>query len=128
MDYPPTIQKLIKLFSKFPTIGPKTAARFVFYLLRLDKEEVNNLASSITALHKKIATCELCFSAFETGADVKICEICADKSRDKNILCIVANETDLLSIEKTKQFKGLYFILGQFECLNNKKTMLNSNA
>lgn len=110
-----TIQKLIDIFSKFPTVGPRTAARFVFYLLRLPKEEVDNLISAISQLKNNIKTCEFCFKPFEPSAETPIglvCEICRDVRRDRSLLCIVANETDLMAIEKTKKYNGLYFILG----------------
>lgn len=108
--YPPAIQKLIDLFSKFPTVGPRTAARFVFYLMRLSKEEAEELIKSISALRQKVKTCSLCFNPFE--GEGELCEICSNPSRDKSLLCIIANETDLQAIEKTKKYNGLYFILG----------------
>jgi len=112
---PKTIQKLIDIFSKFPTVGPRTAARFVFYLLRLPKEEVDNLISAISDFKNNIKICEFCFKPFEPSAEAPIglvCEICRDVRRDRSLLCIVANETDLMAIEKTKKYNGLYFILG----------------
>lgn len=110
MDYPPTIQKLIKLFSKFPTIGPKTAARFVFYLLGTKDENINELIDNISKLKKTVKTCSLCQNSFEDPAG--ICKICSSAVRDKSLLCIIAKETDLIAIEKTRMYKGLYFILG----------------
>jgi len=112
--YPPSIQKLIDLFSKFPTVGPRTANRFVFYLMRMRKEEVDEILSSISNLKKNIKICPSCFNSFEPTADNegRLCPICSNPSRDKTLLCIVANETDLAAIEKTKKYDGLYFILG----------------
>ena len=106
----PSIEKLIKEFSKFPTIGPRTAARFVFYLIDLPKEKVEDLASSILEMKKSIKICVFCFNSYE--GDDKFCEICSDARRNKTILCVVEKETDLISIEKTKTYQGLYFILG----------------
>jgi len=108
--YPKSIQKLIDLFSKFPTVGPRTAARFVFYLLKLPKEETDKLTSSIYDLKNNVRVCTFCFKSFE--AEGNLCEICKDPRRNKNLLCIMENETDLLAIEKTKKYNGLYFILG----------------
>jgi len=108
--YPPSIQKLIDLFSKFPTVGPRTAARFVFYLLKLSKEEIDKLISSISELKNKIKICKLCFNPFEGEGEV--CSICGDQTRDKSLLCIVEKESDLTVIENIKKYKGLYFILG----------------
>ncbi|PIW91917.1 MAG: recombination protein RecR [Candidatus Nealsonbacteria bacterium CG_4_9_14_0_2_um_filter_37_38] len=113
--YPPSIQKLINLFSKFPTIGPRTATRFVFYLMRLSGEEINQLIKSISELREKISLCKFCFNPFQppTGTEEEgLCEICSDHSRDKTLLCILEKESDLVSLEKTKKYKGLYFILG----------------
>jgi len=108
--YSPTIQKLIDLFSEFPTVGPRTASRFVFYLLKLPKEEVQDLMIAISKLKGSVKICNSCFNPFE--GEGELCEICQNPSRDKSQLSIVANETDLTAIEKTKKYKGLYFILG----------------
>ncbi|KPJ72981.1 hypothetical protein AMJ48_02770 [Parcubacteria bacterium DG_74_1] len=108
--YSPTIQKLIDLFSKFPTIGPRTAARFVFYLMHKPKEEIEELIISVSDLKKNIKICPLCLNPYEGEAE--LCSICSDSRRDRSLLCIVGNETDLTAIEKTKKYQGLYFILG----------------
>jgi recombination protein RecR len=108
--YPPKIQKLIEIFSKFPTVGPRTASRFVFYLLRKPKEEIDELIKSILELKEKVKICSFCFNPFE--GEEELCPICSNPSRDKTLLCIVEKETDLLSIEKTKKYNGLYFIFG----------------
>jgi len=111
--YPPSIQKLIDLFSKFPTVGPRTASRFVFYLLKLPKEEVKEFLKSILELRKSVKTCEFCFNPFQPSQiSEKLCQICSNPSRDKTLLCLVEKESDLISLEKTKKYKGLYFILG----------------
>jgi recombination protein RecR len=107
--YPSSIQKLIELFSKFPTVGPRTAARFVFYLLGLKKEEAEELTSAISKL-RNVKLCKLCFKSFEDEGE--LCEICQNPARDKSLLCIVEKETDLISIEKTKKYQGLFFIFG----------------
>ena len=108
--YPPSIQKLIDIFSKFPTVGPRTAARFVFYLMRSSKEEINELIKLISNLKENVKVCSFCFNPFE--GEGELCQTCSNPSRDKTLLCIVANETDLVVIEKTKKYNGLYFILG----------------
>jgi recombination protein RecR len=108
--YPQTIQKLIALFSKFPTVGPRTAARFVFYLLKKPKEEIDELVKSILNLKERIRVCSFCFNPFE--GETNLCPICSDPRRNKTLLCIVEKETDLTSIENTKKYQGLYFILG----------------
>ncbi|MEK7482282.1 MAG: recombination mediator RecR [Patescibacteria group bacterium] len=107
----PSIQKLIDLFAKFPTVGPRTASRFVFYLIGQPKEKVKEMAQTLIDLKNNIKLCGLCFNPFENG-DESVCPICADPSRDKKTLCVIEKESDLLSLEKTGQYKGLYFILG----------------
>jgi recombination protein RecR len=112
------IKKLIILFSNFPTVGPRTAARFVYYLLKLPEEKIKDIIFSISELKTKIKICKFCFSFFEPPriilekTDQELCEICQDNKRDKTLLCIIEKETDLISIEKTKKYKGLYFVLG----------------
>ncbi len=108
--YPPSIQKLIDQFSKFPTVGPRTAARFVFYLIKLPEERIEKLVSSINNLKKRIKLCSFCFNPFE--GEEELCEICLNPKRDKSLICVVEKESDLEALEKTKQYRGRYFILG----------------
>lgn len=118
--FPPSIQKLIDLFSQFPTVGPRTATRFVFYLLKAPKEEIKELLKSIVELRKLVKNCKLCLNPFEPSTsppvgskgEGNLCPICSDPLRDKTLLCVVEKETDLISLEKTKKYKGLYFVLG----------------
>jgi len=110
-----SINKLINIFKEFPTVGSRTAGRFVYYLLKLPKENIDELISAIQDLKKNVKLCELCFNPFEPGGSPtppELCGICADARRNKNLLCIVEKEADLLSLESTKKFNGLYFILG----------------
>jgi len=112
----PSIRKLIDLFSNFPTVGPRTASRFVSYLIDLNNEEVEEIIKALSSLKKNVKICQLCFKPFEpsagSGQNLEICEICSSPVRDKSLLCIVAKETDLIPIEKTKKYQGLYFVLG----------------
>ena len=112
MNHLSSIQKLIQLFSKFPTIGTRTASRFVFYLLKTSKEEIKELSENILNLQKNIKQCSLCFNFFEPEKKEINCKICSSPNRDKSILCLVEKEADLLAIEKTNKYKGMYFILG----------------
>ncbi|MDP2641572.1 MAG: recombination mediator RecR [Candidatus Yanofskybacteria bacterium] len=107
------IQELIEKFASFPTIGRRTAARFVFYLLKAKESEVDALMSAIQELRKRMRLCSFCFNPFdaEDTAEER-CQICRDKRRDTKLLCILEKESDLQQIEKTKQYRGLYFILG----------------
>ncbi len=108
--YSKTIQKLIEHFSKFPTVGRRTAERFVFYLIKTSKPEARELIESIAELKNKVKTCASCFKSFE--GEQELCSICSDTRRDKKVICIVEKEVDLESIEKTRKFKGTYLILG----------------
>ena len=110
--FSPIIQKLIDLFSKFPTIGPRTAGRFVFYLIKLPQKEFDEFIEAMRNLKKTIKICSFCFNPFEATDEEKLCSICCNNSRDKTLLCLVEKESDLISIEKTKKYKGIYFILG----------------
>lgn len=105
-----SIKKLTELFSKFPAVGPRTARRFVYYLIKQPKEKIDELIKSIEELKNKIKLCALCFNPFESDGD--LCPICQNPTRNKNLLCIVEKENDLASIENTKKYNGLYFILG----------------
>ena len=115
--YPNSVQKLIDQFSKFPTIGQRTAARFVFYLMKRPEGEIKDLIQSILNLKEAVRVCPSCFDSFEAQENTKkgekeLCPICSNPSRDKSLLCLVANEIDLAAIEKTKKCRGLFFVLG----------------
>src|SRR3989338_2362224 len=111
--YPPSIQKAIEQFSRFPTIGQRTASRFAFYILKASPAEVKELIAAIHALKKDIQLCRFCFSPFQISPEHSpLCEICRNTTRNTNIVCVVEKENDLESIEKTNLYKGLYFVLG----------------
>lgn len=122
--HPESIQKLIDIFSKFPTVGSRTAARFVFYLTKFSLEQTEELINSIKNLKESVKLCSFCFNPFELEKPEQIlCPICQDSLRDKSLLCIVEKETDLSSIENTKKYKGLYFILGGTVSLRKEKNI-----
>lgn len=106
-----SIKKLQDLFSKFPTIGQRTAGRFVFYLLKLPKEKIDEIISAIQEVKTKIRFCSFCFNPHES--DGNFCPVCQNPAKDRQLLCVVEKETDLISIEKTKRYNGLYFVLGE---------------
>ena len=108
MRYPKSIENLINYFTKLPTVGPKTAERYVFYLLKQHPEELQKFAQAIAELKEKITICKSCFSVSETSP----CEICDDTKRDESLMCIVSNTRDMIAIESTKQYSGYYHILG----------------
>ncbi|NCO79950.1 recombination protein RecR [Candidatus Falkowbacteria bacterium CG_4_9_14_3_um_filter_38_19] len=108
MRFPAAIQNLIDYFSKLPTVGPKTAERYAFYLLKQDAEELQKFAQAIAELKEKTTICQTCLAVSETNP----CTICLDKNRNKKQICLVADSRDMLVVEATKQFNGLYFVLG----------------
>lgn len=108
MRYPQAIQNLIEKLSTLPSVGPKTAERYVFHLLRQNDESLAKLAQAINELKAKTTLCSSCQSITETNP----CQICSNQSRQNDLLCVVENTQDLLTIESTKQFSGKYFVLG----------------
>lgn len=107
----PTAQKLVDLFIKFPTVGRRTAQRFAFYLIKSDQSEVNDLLEAIKNLKNKIKLCDWCGKSYEIEEQANgLCAICSNNQRDQAVVCVIEKEVDLETIEKTSQFKGLYFI------------------
>lgn len=107
MIYPKSIASLIEHFQKFPSVGPKSAQRMAFYLLRMPKTEVEKFAQSMIDAKENTKTCEICFNLSATSP----CEICTSSQRDKSTICVVAETKDLIAIEKTNEYKGLYHVL-----------------
>lgn len=105
--YPASIQKVIKNISKLPGIGEKTAERLTMYLLRAQRAEVEQLAHSLVALKEKVRLCRECFGL----SDGEICAICRNPQRDAELLCVVEQPADMVSIEKAGAFRGRYHIL-----------------
>ncbi|MFH1584623.1 MAG: recombination mediator RecR [Patescibacteria group bacterium] len=111
--YSQSIQRLIGAFSRFPAVGPRTASRFTFHLLKADKKEAEDLMAAIGELHEKVRLCRFCFNPFdETPQKKGFCALCLDETRDRSLLCIVEKESDLEALERTLRYRGLYFILG----------------
>ncbi len=105
--YPSSILKLIENFSKLPGIGEKTAERLAMHVLRAPRSEAEQLSRSIKGIKEKIRLCSMCF-AF---SDADICNICSDQKRTPSILCVVEQPPDMVAIEKSGSFAGLYHIL-----------------
>lgn len=110
MEHYPSLllEKAVDEFYKLPGVGRKTALKMVLSMLRRDKESVDNFAKAIMQLRNEINYCHICHNISET----ETCEICADKRRDHSVICIVENIRDVMSIEKTQQFHGVYHVLG----------------
>lgn len=108
MDLPSSIKNLIDAFSQLPTVGRKTAERFVFYLLQQDQKTLDNFASAVKNVKQGITKCEVCGCASE----ITPCPICADGKRDSTTICVVSNTRDLITIENTGAYQGRYHVLG----------------
>jgi recombination protein RecR len=107
--YPSTLlENAVNEFAKLPGIGKKSALRLVLHLLRQDEEKVVTFADTILKLRQEIKYCAICHNI----SDIDICEICSDKSRSNSLICVVENVKEVMAIEKTDQFRGLYHVLG----------------
>jgi recombination protein RecR len=106
--YAPPVQRLITELSKLPGVGGRTAQRLTFHLLRASDEEALALARAITEVKERIGLCETCFNL----ADGPACRICADERRDPEVICVVEEPSDVISIERTHEFRGRYHVLG----------------
>lgn len=101
------LARLIDEFSKMPGIGPKTAQRLAFYILKNSSERVASLAKAILEAKEKVKHCSICGNI----TDQEVCEICQNINRDKSIICVVEKVRDLIAIENTGEYKGLYHVL-----------------
>ena len=106
--FPKSFQKLIDHFASLPSVGPKMAERLVLYLWKQDQEKIDDLSETLKDLKTKISFCKRCFNISEN----ELCAICQDKKRDSSVICVVEDPLDVISIEKTRQMRGLYHVLG----------------
>lgn len=106
--YQGSLQDLIDALGKLPGIGPKSAQRLAFYFLQTDPMSVENLARLLVEVKQKVKSCKTCGAVSET----EICNLCNDTRRDQTIICVVEEAKDISSIEKTREFKGRYHVLG----------------
>ncbi|MGD8397735.1 MAG: recombination mediator RecR [Anaerolineae bacterium] len=104
---PEPVTRLIEAFSQLPGIGPKTASRLTFYLLRRPAEQTEALADALRDLKQRIVFCQVCFNITEQSP----CAICDDEGRDRSVICVVEEPLDVLAIERTGEYKGLYHVL-----------------
>jgi recombination protein RecR len=106
--FPKSFQKLINHFASLPSVGPKMAERLVLYLWKYDQEKLDDFAETLKELKLRISFCTECFNISENG----LCSICQDKKRDRSLICVVEEPLDVIAIEKTRQMRGLYHVLG----------------
>ena len=114
--YSETIEKLINQFEKLPGIGHKTAVRLAFFVLESPKEYAANMAEAILEAREKIKFCSKCYNITENDP----CEICSNNKRDESTICVVENVKDVIAMEKTHEYKGMYHVLhGAISPMNN---------
>jgi recombination protein RecR len=101
------VEKLIEAFNRLPGIGPKTAQRLTFHILRAPDNEARALASALVAVREEVVFCERCFNI----SDAPLCPICRDPGRDQSRLCVVEEPLDVLALERTAEFRGIYHVL-----------------
>lgn len=112
---PKPLQKTIEFFERFPSIGPKTARRLAFFLLKIPQKDLEEYAVTLMELKKKSLFCTTCFNLTEES----VCAICQDRERDRSTIAVVEDVLDLLSMETGNQYKGVYHVLhGRIDPLN----------
>ena len=113
MTLPLTIKNLLREFEKLPGIGPKTSERLVFSLLKRPKSHIDDFIQALNHFKQEIKLCSLCYNfADNNQTKQNLCSICADPRRMQNLICVLADIQDLLAIEQTDNFNGVYHILG----------------
>ena len=114
--YSSSVQKLINQFERLPGIGHKTAIRLAFFVLESDKKVAEEMAEAIVEAKNKVKFCSICYNLTEQDP----CEICQDNMRDKSTLCVVENVKDVIAMERTHEFRGIYHVLhGAISPMNN---------
>ena len=106
--FSPPVNRLITELSKLPGIGQRTAQRLAFHILRTPNEEALGLAEAIRIVKERVGLCEVCFNL----ADGPRCRICEDERRDRSLICVVEEPADVIPIERTNEYRGLYHVLG----------------
>ncbi len=108
-NYPSALlENAVNEFAKLPGIGKKSALRLVLHLLKQEESKVEDFAEAIVKLKREIKYCKVCYNI----SDTDVCEICSDSSRNRSLVCVVENIKEVMAIEKTGQYKGLYHVLG----------------
>ena len=108
MSYSKTVQELIDQLGRLPGIGPKSAQRIAFHLLKAPTEDANRLAVAISDAKERVSVCTRCFNLAEGGGE---CSICRDERRDPRMVCVVEDSQDIVAVERTQEFRGRYHVL-----------------
>jgi recombination protein RecR len=109
----PKIRRIVKLLSRLPGVGDKTAQRFVLWLLTADESLARDLGAELASLRDELGPCERCGNVAEIRDGSAVCDVCSDSKRDAKVLCVIARVHDLLAIERTGVMRGRYFVLGK---------------
>ncbi len=116
MKIPKAVERVIEGFERLPGIGPKSAQRLGFYLLHVPQENLDEFAQALSNLKKETQVCESCFNIGST----QLCEVCSDEKRDKTFICVVEDPLDVVALERSRKFAGLYHVLhGVVDPLNS---------
>src|SRR5699024_4244805 len=107
MYYPEPISKLIDSFTKLPGIGPKTAVRLAFYVIDMNEDDVVDFSKALVNAKRELSYCTICGHI----TDQEICSVCADKSRDESVVCVVEDSKDVIAMAKMKEYNGTYQVL-----------------
>ena len=108
MNYPPSLQAVVDELGRFPGVGPKSAQRIAFWLMRQPAEDVDRLASSLLEMKNKLSFCDRCCNIAETGG---LCAVCSDSRRDQSVICVVEDPRDVVAVERSGAFHGTYHVL-----------------
>jgi recombination protein RecR len=109
----PKVRRLVKLLSRLPGVGEKTAQRYVLWLLTADETLARDLAGELSTLRDELGPCERCGNVAEVLEGHAVCDVCLDAKRDSKMICVVARVHDLIAIERTGSMRGRYFVLGK---------------
>jgi len=109
--YAAPVQDLIDELGRLPGVGPKSAQRIAFYLLKAPSEDALRLASAISVVKERVSWCRRCFNVAEGNGDAVECELCGDARRDATVVCVVEEPRDIVAVEKTREYRGLYHVL-----------------
>ena len=107
MKYPPSLVALIRELSRLPGIGPKSAQRLAFHLFEQPREDIERLASALLEAKRDLHSCSVCFNI----TDSQKCDVCSDPSRDQSVICVVEEPGDVIAIERSGEYRGLYHVL-----------------
>lgn len=107
-SYPPSLQMVVDELGRFPGVGPKSAQRIAFWLMRQPSEDVNRLSSALTDMKANLSFCSQCCNFAESG---DLCPLCSDDRRDQHVICVVESPPDVIAVERSRAFNGTYHVL-----------------